>query len=70
MEKRVSQLNIELKIALIRRFGSQVNAGDELGLVESLVSKLVRGRRDPTPKQRTLFKNVLGKDYFKAERKG
>ena len=61
-------MNIELKIALIRHFGSQVRAAKPLKIEETKLSRLVQGPREPTPKERMRLKRVLGEDYFKSER--
>ncbi len=60
-------MNIELKIALIRRFGSQVRAAKPLKIEETKLSRLVQGHREPTQKERIRLKKVLGADYFKSE---
>ena len=58
-------MNVELKVALIKRFGSQINAAKPLGIDEPTLSRIVRGHRDPTPEQRKRFKKMLGRDYFR-----
>jgi len=58
-------MNGELKIALIQRFGSQINAAKVLQLGESALSHIIRGHRDPSPEQRKRFKEILGRDYFR-----
>jgi hypothetical protein len=59
-------MNLELKIGLIRRFGSQVAASKRLGIANSKISYLVRGHAEPTPKERDLLKKALGADYFES----
>ena len=58
-------MNFELKVVLIQRFGSQINAAKVLQLGESMLSHIVRGHREPTLEQRKRFKELLGKDYFR-----
>lgn len=59
-------LNMELKIAIIRRFGSQIRAFKPLRTDEARLSRLVNGYYQPTPKERARFAAMLGKDYFAA----
>ena len=56
--------NIELKIALIRRFGSQSAAAKPLRIREPRLSQLVNGRRDPTADERKRLAVALNADYF------
>jgi plasmid maintenance system antidote protein VapI len=58
-------MNVELRIALIQRFGSQINAAKPLQIDEPTLSRIVRGHRGPTPEQRKRFKKILGRDYFR-----
>lgn len=57
-------MNIEFKIALIRRFGSQIRAAKPLKIDEARLSKIVNGHRDPTSVERSRFAMQLGADYF------
>ncbi len=57
-------MNIELKIGLIRRFGSQIRAAKPLRIEESRLSKIVNGHRDPTAEERRRLANALGADFF------
>ena len=63
-------MNIELKIALIRRFGSQVKAARPLDIPESRLSRLVNGHSDPTTDERKRLTVALGADYFESDAKG
>ena len=63
-------VNIELKIALIRRFGSQIRAAKPLRIDESKLSRIVQGHRDPTPDERERLRTVLGVDCFADEPEG
>ena len=46
-------MNLELKAEIIRRYGSQANFSTALKLDESLVSRVVRGRRTLEPGRAT-----------------
>jgi DNA-binding transcriptional regulator YdaS (Cro superfamily) len=54
-------LNWPLKIELIRRYGSQFKAAHAMGLHESRLSQIIRGRVRPNTAERTAFERVLGK---------
>ena len=60
-------MNFELKIALIRKFGSQIVGARHLEMCESRLSYLVRGHKEPTAEEREKLRLALGKDYFAAE---
>ena len=63
-------MNIDLKIALIRRFGSQVRAAKPLKIDEPRLSKLVNGHQDPTAAERKRLAAELGADYFATDGEG
>lgn len=65
--REVVIMNVELKIALIRKFGSQVVGARRLEMCESKLSYLVRGHRQPSPEERQKLTRALGKDYFAVE---
>lgn len=60
-------MNIDLKVELIRRFGSQVIAAKQLKIGESKLSYLVRGHVEPNPQEREILKTALGADYFQPQ---
>lgn len=60
-------MNIELKIALIRRFGSQIRAAKPLRIEESKLSRIVQGHREPNSQERERLRKALGMDYFATE---
>lgn len=62
----MSSVNLELKAALIKKFGSQITAADVLGIHDTKLSYLVRGHRKPTATEREILKRVLGKDHFES----
>ena len=60
-------MNVELRIALIRKYGSQIRATKPLRIDEARLSRLVNGHRDPTAEERQRFAALLGCDYFADE---
>jgi hypothetical protein len=60
-------MNVELKIAIIRRFGSQIRAAKPLQVDEPRLSRLVNGHVEPTAQERQRFTTALGVDYFAAD---
>ena len=63
-------MNIDLKIAIIRIFGSQVMASRKLRINESKLSYFVRGYSLPNERERKLLEKALGRDYFSKEGEG
>jgi predicted transcriptional regulator len=63
-------LNLDLKIALIRNFGSQVRASRKIGIPENKLSRIIQGHDSPSERQREILKTVLGRDYFSQESEG
>ena len=63
-------MNLELKLALIRNYGSQIKAAKPLRIDESKLSRLIQGHRDPTPQERERLTAALGVDYFSEESRG
>jgi DNA-binding transcriptional regulator YdaS (Cro superfamily) len=53
-------MNIELKVELIRRFGSQVVAARQMGIREAKLSYIVRGHSEPSEKEREAIERALG----------
>jgi ribosome-binding protein aMBF1 (putative translation factor) len=53
-------VKLELKIELIRRFGSQIVAARQLGIGESKLSHIVRGHAEPSEKEREALERVFG----------
>jgi transcriptional regulator with XRE-family HTH domain len=68
-------MNLNLKIRIIEVFGSQANFAQQMGLQESLVSRVVRGRRvlskeDQANWAKTLrlrVENLFGKDAMRLD---
>ena len=63
-------MNVELKIAIIRRFGSQIRAAKPLKIDESRLRRLVNGHSEPTAKERKRLTVALGADYFANDGEG
>jgi len=61
-------LNLELKIALIRGFGTQHVAAKRLKLREDRLSHIVRGYDEPNDHERKVLGKALGRDYFRKEK--
>jgi len=53
---------LSLKIAIIERFGSQVEASKKLGIRETRLSYLIRGHSKPSAQELKTLKQALGKD--------
>lgn len=53
-------MNIELKSTIYRKIGSQVRFAADLGISESLLSRIIRGWRDPSPELRQKIAETLG----------
>lgn len=52
-------MNIELKIAIIKKFGSQADFAFKMHEHESTVSRVVRGRRPLSPEQKMVWAKAL-----------
>jgi hypothetical protein len=63
-------VNIDLKIALIRRFGSQIVAARRLKIRESKLSFFVHGHSMPNEHEREILRKALGADFFSQEGDG
>jgi hypothetical protein len=63
--KRSEQMNLELRVELIRHFGSQIAASRQLGIRESKLSYIVRGHAEPSEKERKAFEKALGPSITK-----
>jgi len=57
-------MKFDFKIALVKKFGSQVRAARDLEICESRLSYLVNEHREPTPDEREMLRAALGVDYF------
>ena len=53
-------MNVILKISILEKKGSQSALAREIEVCESLISKIVQGRRQPTPEQRQAISKALG----------
>ena len=53
-------LNMPLKIRIIERYQTQADFAQEIGIDDSLVSKVVRGRRSLSEEDQIKWANALG----------
>ena len=53
-------INLKLKSAIISQYGSQIAFAAVLGVHDSLLSRIVRGWREPTEELRKLICEKLG----------
>ena len=58
-------INWELKSALVKRFGTQVEAARQLKIRESRLSYIIRGHAEPTELEQKTMEDVLGLDVFR-----
>lgn len=58
-------VNLHLKAALVKRFGSQVEAANRIGIRENRLSYLIRGHVLPTEQERRALEQALGKNTAK-----
>lgn len=56
----VSKMNKILKSKIIEKFGTQFDFAIAVQMHESDVSRIIRGRREPTPETRKQWAAVLG----------
>jgi helix-turn-helix protein len=54
-------INLDLRIALIKRFGTQVEAARQLGIREAKLSYIVRGHVGPSQAEFKSLEVALGK---------
>ena len=58
-------VNLDLKAELIRRFGTQVEASNRLGIREAKLSYIVRGHAEPSEMEREALEQGLGRSFVK-----
>jgi hypothetical protein len=56
-----NEMNFDLKVALMQRFGSQVVAAQRLGIRENRLSYLVRLHVEPTAKELQILETEFGR---------
>ena len=61
-------LNYELKMQVIRRYGSQTEAAKDFGMRETRLSRLIRGHELPWQEEAEIFRNKLGLKIPAAKR--
>jgi hypothetical protein len=57
------EINWDLKLALVKRFGSQINASRRLGIREARLSYIVRGHVQPSQYERQVLAKALGTEF-------
>jgi len=63
-------VNIDLRVALIKRFGSQVEATKQLGIRESKLSYILRGYAYPSERERDVIEKALGRTFVRKVLQG
>lgn len=58
----VMEMNRRLKAKIIERFGSQADFSQKIGVDESVISRVIRGRRVLSPEDQAKWSKVLGCD--------
>jgi hypothetical protein len=53
-------MDLNLKGALIAKYGSQTSASRDLGIRESRLSRLIRGHEKPRPEEIQIVREKLG----------
>jgi transcriptional regulator with XRE-family HTH domain len=53
-------MNFHLKMTILQKFGNQANFAMVVGLSESSLSRIVRGRKQPDQELRENIANLLG----------
>jgi hypothetical protein len=57
-------MNLDLKIAIVRQYGNQLQASLKTGICQSRLSYLINEHVGPTQKERETLRTALGVDYF------
>jgi transcriptional regulator with XRE-family HTH domain len=52
-------LNLRLKTRILELFGTQFNVARALGMSEDRLSRIVHGRKEPTPEERKAICRIL-----------
>lgn len=58
----MGRVNMELKFQIFRRFGSQADFAEAVGVRDELVSRVVRGRRAISEDEMARWSKILGVD--------
>ena len=53
-------MNLVLKVAILKKYASQMACARDIGWSDSLLSKIVRGWREPNPDQKKALSRKLG----------
>ena len=57
-------MRLDLKIALLAQYRTQIVAARELKISESRLSHIVQSHVNPNPRERKNLERALGKDFF------
>lgn len=57
--------NMNLKVAILTKCGSQVDLSRRVGIQEDRISRFIHGRAKPTEEEKTIIAEVLGVDVRK-----
>ena len=52
-------MNLKLKAKIIERFGTQADFGEAVGIDDSIISKIIRGRRTPNLEMQLIWAQLL-----------
>jgi ribosome-binding protein aMBF1 (putative translation factor) len=64
MERKYTlEMNWDLKLALVKKFGSQIKAARKLGIRESRLSYIVRGHVKPSKSEHRSLAKALGWEF-------
>lgn len=72
MDLHHKDYNKDLRVKIVEKVGTQEDLAKETGIDEAVISKIVRGKREPTIEQKQLISKVLKstqKDLFGEEKK-
>jgi len=64
-------MNLKLKEKIVEKYGTQADFAQVIEMDDSLISKIIRGRRKLDPEKQIEWANALGcqpKDIFKENR--
>lgn len=52
-------MNVVLKISILQKFPYQADFAKAVGVNETVLSRIVKGRREPTPEQKNKMARIL-----------
>jgi hypothetical protein len=60
-------MNLALKAAIVRKFGSQIRASQQIQISETKLSHFIQGHRTPSLEERAYLRWVLGAECFSEQ---